>query len=273
MPIRGSFYANFNRASSDSSYVTSGSESNSSNYIDDTETAGASFRPTDKWGFNVSESYTSNLNGYIAQSLGVQGGPPVDLGSGSHSMTMAGGTSYQFTHLLTGTAQATHYDQFYFGQDYTGTFVSGTVNYAKKLFNMFSFSGTVLDSSNATDTNAIGFIGNVNYSHRVLGWQTSAQFSYAQNVQTLLVSYTTSYYNYSANIRRRLGHGWQWTGAFNGNHSGLTNYSGTDEPWRRLLDIARLAVRDVECQLHTGDRRFAAGRGNAAGTATDAGSQ
>src|SRR5271166_3197289 len=222
LPIHGSFYANLNRASADSNYVSTGISSNSSSYVDDTEDIGATFRPTNKWGFNLSESYTSNLNGYLTQSLGIQGGvPPVDLGSGSHSMTLGGGTNYQFTNLLTGTAQVTHYDQFYFGQDYTGTFVSGTMNYAKKLLNIFSFSGTVLDASNANDTNAIGFVGNVNYSHRILGWQTSAQFSYAQNVQTLLVTYTTSYYNYSANIHRRLPRGWQWTGAFNGTHSGL----------------------------------------------------
>ncbi len=227
LPIHGSFYANFNRSSSDSNYGLTGQSSNTSSYTDDTETVGASFRPTAKWGFNVSETYTSNLNGYLAQSLGVEGGPPVDVGSGSHSMTINGGTSYQLTHLLTATSQATHYDQYYFGQDYTGTFVSGTLNYAKRLLDMFSFSATVLDASDAKDTNSIGFIGNVNYSHRVLGWQTAAQFSYAQNVQTLLATYTTSSYNYSATIRRRLGGGWQWTGAFNGTHGGLTNYSGT----------------------------------------------
>jgi len=46
-------------------------------------------------------------------------------------------------------------------------------------------------------------------------------------VQSLLVTYTTSYYNYSANVRRRLPGGLSWTAAFNGNHSGLTNYQGT----------------------------------------------
>jgi len=85
----------------------------------------------------------------------------------------------------------------------------------------------VVDSSNGTNQNAIGFIGNLNFSHRVLGWHTSAEFTYAQNAQTLLVTYTTSYYNYNANLRRRLGRGWNWTGAFNGSHSGLTNYVGT----------------------------------------------
>ena len=227
LPIHGSFFATFDRSSSTGNYFTPGQPSNQNSYVDDNENAGASFHPLKKLSFNVSESYSSNLSGYLSQNLGGGGVVPVNLGSGSHSMTMGGGTSYQFTNFLSATAQATHYDQFYFGQSYAGTFVSGTINYSKRLFDMFSFSATVLDSSNAADANAIGFIGNVNYSHRILGWQTSGQFSYAQNVQTLLVTYTTSYYNYSANIRRRLGAGWQWTGAFNGTHSGLSNYSGT----------------------------------------------
>ena len=45
----------------------------------------------------------------------------------------------------------------------------------------------------------MGFVGNVNFFHSIKGWQTSGVFSYAQNVQSLLVTYTTSYYNYSAN--------------------------------------------------------------------------
>src|SRR6202030_219541 len=46
-------------------------------------------------------------------------------------------------------------------------------------------------------------------------------------MQSLLVTYTTSYYSYSANVHRRLPAGLQWTAAFNGSHSGLTNYQGT----------------------------------------------
>jgi hypothetical protein len=226
LPIHGSFYASFNRASADSTYHSV--SSNTTSYTYNMEDAGASFHPTQKWSFNVGESYTSNLSGYLSQSVQTGGGvTPVNLGSGSHSLTLSGGTGYQFTDYFSGTAQATHFDEFYFGHDYSGTFVSGTVNYVKKLLNMFSFSASVLDASNGSNSNSIGFIGNLNYSHRVLGWQTSAQFSYAQNAQTLLVTYTTSYYNYSANVHRRFPHGWQWTGAFNGSHSGLTNYTGT----------------------------------------------
>ena len=54
-------------------------------------------------------------------------------------------------------------------------------------------------------------------------WELSGGLSYAQNVQSLLVTYTTSYYNYNANLHRRLGRGLQWTGAFNGCTADFTN--------------------------------------------------
>lgn len=230
LPLHGQFFANYDRSSAESNYFSStGLSSDASNYTDDIVNAGASFHPTQKLSLNVTENYTSNLNGYLSQSLSTNGTvvPGIDLGSGAHSSTVGGGATYQFTNDLGVSAQATYYDQEYFGKTYTGTFLSGTVSYGKRLLDMFTFSGSVVDTSNGQGTNALGFIGNVNFFHRFYGWQTSGVFSYAQNVQSLLVTYTTSYYNYSANARRRLPAGLSWTAAFNGNHSGLTNYQGT----------------------------------------------
>ena len=230
LPFHGQFYANYDRASADTNYVsTVGQVSNRSTYTDDIVNAGASFHPVEKLTLNVTENYTSNLNGYLSQSLSSNNTPVVglSLGSGAHSSTVGGGGTYQFTNFLSASGQATYYDQTYFGKSYTGTYVSGTVSYGKRLLDMFTFSGSVIDSSNGQGTNALGFIGNVNFFHRIKGWQTSGVFSYAQNVQSLLVTYTTSYYSYSANLHRRLPAGLQWTAAFNGTHSGLTNYQGT----------------------------------------------
>jgi len=231
LPLHGQFYANYNRSSADANYFSdAGQSSNTSSYIDDIVNAGANFHPTQKLSLNVTENYTSNLNGYLSQNLGT-GGAPVEglsLGSGAHSSTVGGGATYQFTNFLSASSQATYYDQTYFGKSYTGTYVSGTLNYGKRLLDMFTFSGSVIDSSNGQGTNALGFVGNVNFFHRIKGWQTSGFFSYAQNVQSLLVTYTTSYYSYSANVHRRLPVGLQWTAAFNGTRSGLTNYQGTD---------------------------------------------
>jgi len=230
LPLHGQFFANYDRASADTNYFSNaGQVSNTSSYTDDIVNAGASFHPVPKLTLNVTENYTSNLNGYLSQSLSSNNAPVVglSLGSGAHSSTVGGGATYQFTNFLSASTQATYYDQTYFGKSYTGTYVSGTVSYGKRLLDMFTFSGSVIDSDNGQGTNALGFIGNVNFFHRIKGWQTSGVFSYAQNVQSLLVTYTTSYYSYSANLHRRLPAGLQWTAAFNGTHSGLTNYQGT----------------------------------------------
>jgi len=230
LPMHGQFYANYDRASADSNYFSeTGHTSNTTSYTDDIVNTGASFHPTQKLSLNVTENYTSNLNGYLAQNLSSTGTPEpgLSLGSGAHSSTVGGGATYQFTNFLSASSQATYYDQHYFGRSYSGTYLSGTVNYGKRILDTFTFSGSVVDSSNGQGTNALGFIGNVNFFHRIKAWQLSGVFSYAQNVQSLLVTYTTSYYSYSANVHRRLPAGLQWTAAFNGTHTGLTNYQGT----------------------------------------------
>ena len=62
--------ANYNRSSADTNYFSdAGSNSNQSNYTDDIVNTGASFHPTQKLSLNVTENYTSNLNGYLSQSL------------------------------------------------------------------------------------------------------------------------------------------------------------------------------------------------------------
>ena len=229
LPFHGQFYTNFSRSSSASNYLSNAGQNTSAyNYTDDIESAGASFNPTHKLSLNATENYTSNLSGYLTDSLGAGAATPaINLGSGAHSLTMGGGASYQITNYLTSSAQATHYDQSYFGQTYTGTYLSGTMAYGKRLLDMFTLSASVVDSNNAAGNNEVGFVGNVNFFHKILGWSTSGNFSYGQNVQSILVTYTTSYYQYSANLHRRFREGMSWTAAFGGSHSGLTNDPGT----------------------------------------------
>ena len=248
LPLHGFFSASYSRATASSDYRSNGGRNaNTSNYTNSTETTNTSFHPTTKLSLNVTQNYTNNLSGYLAQNLGGNGPPPpgLNLGSGSYSSTLGGGASYSFTNFLSASAQATYYEQHYFGKSYTGEYLSGTVNYGKRLFDMFTFSASVIDSSNGQGQNALGFVGNVNFFRQFGRWQTSGQFSYAQNVQTLLITYTTSYYNYSANLHRRLPGGMQWTAAFNGSHSGLSNYQGAStysEGYSSSLSVRRLAV-------------------------------
>ncbi len=251
LPEHGSFYVTYNRASATSDYLENQgqneSTTNTTSYTDSSETANASFHPTAKLTWNVNQNYTDNLTGYLAQNLGSNGSivPGVNLGSGSYSSTVGGGATYTFTNFLSTSVLATYYDQHYFGQSYTGEYLSGTVNYGKRLWDMFTFSASVIDSSSGQSSNALGFVGNVNFFRRIGRWQTSGQFSYAQNVQTLLITYTASYYSYRANLSRRLPGGVEWIAAFNGNHTGLTPDQGTSshsEGYSTSLSMRRLQL-------------------------------
>ena len=232
LPEHGIFAVSYIRSSATGNYLVPSqqdSTSSSSSYTDSTESANASFHPNTKLSLNLTQNYTDNLTGYLSQSLGNNLAPAagINLGSGSYSSTMGGGASYSFTNFLSAQAQATYYDQHYFGKSYSGEYLSGTVNYGKRILDTFTFSASIIDSSSGLGSNAVGFIGNANFFRRFAAWETSGDFSYAQNVQSILITYTTSYYSYSARLRRRLPAGMSWIAAYNGNHSGLTQDQGT----------------------------------------------
>ena len=70
-------------------------------------------------------------------------------------------------------------------------------------------------------------------------------------MQTLLITYTTSYYNYSANVHRRFGYGIHWSAAFNGTHSGLTNQAGSQshsEGFSTSFGTRRISVNGTYAQ-------------------------
>lgn len=225
----GQFYTSYNHSTLSSDYLTTGQSATSSGYTADFETVGANFHPTTKFGWFVNQSFTNNLSGYLNQGLINNGSivPAVNLGTNSYSLTAGGGVNYQFSSQLWAQAQANGYDQYYFGKDYSGSLLSGSVNYGRRIFNMFTFSAGMVDSSSNFGNNSIGFIGSANYFRKYGQWDTSGNFSYAQNVQSVLITETTSYYNYSANVHRRFSSRVQWTAAFNGNHSGLSTGQNT----------------------------------------------
>jgi hypothetical protein len=251
LPEHGSFSFGYNLASETSDYTANQgqneSTSNASSYKYSNEIVIAVFHPTPKLTWNVSQSYADNLAGEVVQNLGSNGAALLGLnfGPGSYSSTLGGGVDYSFTNYLSAEAQATYYSQHYLGQSYSGEFLSGSVSYAKRLWNLFSFSASVIDSSSDLGNNSLGFMGNVNYFHRFGGWSTSGAFSYGQNVQTLLATYTTSSYGYGATVARRLPGGIQWGASFGGGHSGLEQEQGNSthsETYSTFLSMRRLAV-------------------------------
>ena len=233
LPWNGTVNLTYERAAYSGNFdspVEDGSSTDETSYTTDSETANMQFHPTQKLVLFASQQYIDNLNGYFYQSLiNNNTGIPIETeNSKSNSSTLSGGATYNFLPNLYGQAQITYYDQSYFGQSYSGSYLSGTVGYNKRILHTFIVSATVIDSTNKFSNNALGFIGNVNAFHYFGPWELEGNYSYAQNVQTLLVTYTLSYSNYGGNIHRRFSRNRQWTAAFNGTHSGFTNQPGTD---------------------------------------------
>jgi hypothetical protein len=248
LPWHGSVSFGYNRSTyNGETGSTMAQSTGTSSFTTDQQTALVTFHPSDKLSLFTNEAYTDNLSGYLYQSIITGGGgiPIAQPSSQSDSFTMTSGVSYQFTRSLFGVAQITYFDQSYFGNNYQGSFFMSTVGYGRRILDTFTFSASVVESTNKFTDNALGFIANVNGFHHFGAWELSSNFNYAQNVQTLLVTYTTSYYMYGLNLHRRLGHGMQWTGAFNGNHSGFSQNAGTvnaSEAFSTSLALRRIAV-------------------------------
>jgi hypothetical protein len=105
----------------------------------------------------------------------------------------------------------------------------GGANYAHELLDgNFNASLTMTDNiADKTGQNTLGFSTNENYSSVVLGWHVTGSFGYAQNVQTLLVTYMNSFFNYSGTARRRWGKFNVSTGAGSA-RTALTQQAGTE---------------------------------------------
>ena len=99
-----------------------------------------------------------------------------------------------------------------------------STNFWTAYFNS-SLSATENTSDNSGE-DTLGFSTNDNYSTVIKGWHVSGSFGYAQNVQTLLVTYMNSSYNYSGNLRRRWGRFNVSAGA-GGARTALTQQAGT----------------------------------------------
>lgn len=248
LPWHGSVALTFNHSNYSGDFGSTLQQTTGvTDYTTNTETAVVLFHPTVKLGLFVNQTYTDNLNGFLYQNIVNSGAgvPLVQLNSTANSSTLTTGAYYTFTRNLYGQAQLTYYNQAYFDKSYEGSYFSGTVGYGKRILDTFTVSASVIESTNKFANNSLGFIGNLNAFRRFGGWELSGGLSYAQNVQTLLVTYTTSYYNYNGNLHRRLGRGMQWTGAFNGNHSGFSQQPGTvnqSEGFSTSLALRRLSL-------------------------------
>jgi hypothetical protein len=204
LPMQGSISSAINRSGWNSAYLGS----SSSGTIDTINTL-AAVRPTGKLSFSAIENYSDNLSGQLIQSVVAAGGVVLGLNSSepSNSLDLMAVASYTPATNLQTSAYVERRTQSFLGVNYGVESCGASASYSHPVLDgNFNAAATVTENtSDQTGEDALGFSTTENYSDEVLGWKVTGSFGYAQNVETLLVTFMNSFYNYSGNARRRWG--------------------------------------------------------------------
>lgn len=225
LPLSGSASAGINH----SNYSTTFLGSTSSGTVDLTN-AIATLHPTQKLAVTTSLNYSDNLTGQLIEAIVAAGGAvPNATNERSNSLDLLTEAGYAATEHLEAQASWERRSQTFLGESYTVDSLSAGASYMREIYGgTFNGSASLTENlGNQDSENNMGFSANASYSRMVANWHTNATFGYAQNVETLLVTYMNSYYNYNFNTRRN------W-GKFNidlgagGGRTALTQQAGTE---------------------------------------------
>jgi len=225
LPMQGSISGNINRSTWDSNYLGF----NTSGSIDIFNTV-ASVHPTEKLSLSASVDYSDNLSGQLIESVIATGGVVSGLNSNttSNSLDLQGIASYAALPNLQTSAYVERRTQSFEGEDYGDTSYGGSAAYSHALFdgNFNAALNVTANNSDQSGEDTLGFSTTENYSNVIRGWHVNGSFGYAQNVQTLLITYMNSFYNFSGNVARRWGQFSVSAGA-NTSRTALTQQAGT----------------------------------------------
>lgn len=225
LPMQGSATASFNRSDWSSSYLGS-----TSNGTIDMFNAMASVHPTAKLTFTSSLNYSDNLTGQLLEAVIAAGGTVAgaNTSEASNSLDFLTVATWSPTPNIQTSGSAEHRSQTFLGQNYGVTSFTGGASYTKTLLDgSMTASASLTDNSDDNSgNNSLGFSLTESYARTLDGWHVAESFGYAQNAETILVTYMNSFYNYSVSARRN------W-GTFNlsfgagGARTALTQESGT----------------------------------------------
>ncbi len=225
LPWQGAFSSSFASSEYNSEY-----EGDTSTGTVDTYTGSASFQPTNKLHISFGTDYSTNLAGSLEEAIAGAGGviQPIDLGQGTHALEVSANASYSVMAYMQAQAFADHREQYFLGENFSSSSYGGGLTYGRPLLggninSAVSLSDNTVSTSNAS---SLGIISTVNYNRRFGGWAAGVGASYTQNVQTQLITYTTSSYSYGGNIRRRWGR-FGWSGGAGVNKTLLTEQAGS----------------------------------------------
>jgi hypothetical protein len=223
LPLRGSMSGAFNRSSWDSNFL--GDHSTGSV---DLLSAVAAVHPWTRFSLSASANYSDNLSGQLEESVPGNVIPGLNASQTSDSLDLEAVASYAPEENLQTSVSVERRTQTFLGETYGVTSYGANASYARPLLdgNFSAAGGVTANSADNSGTDTIGFSSTATYNRTLYGWHLNGSFGYAQNAQTLLVTYMNSYYNYSGSARRAWGKVNFSAGAAAG-RTALTQQAGT----------------------------------------------
>ena len=197
----------------------------------DVVTGGVALKPARKLSTNFSADYDDNLSGTIYQAetnAGVL--TPLTLPSEkSHSWGVFGEAQYTVANQFYVSGTISHRQQLFLGTAFDSTAYSGDVSYGHDLWGGKFTAGTIVTDSTLGNGGGsmLGVLSNAIYIRKIGQWNISGSTGYSRNVETILIAYTTSGYNYSLSATHRLGK-LNWNGAAGGSKSLVSQVNGAN---------------------------------------------
>ena len=226
------------------------SSSNQYNTSIDTLNGAVNFAPLTHLNVGASTFYTDNLEGTILNTL-VTSGVSVQQNEAQQSsddLNLIGFANYEMPaqHLYL-NAFAERQQQTFLGTAFASDSANGTASYINTLLGG-SFTGVLgvtWTSINTTHQGLVGLNASASYTRQIQRWTVAGGFGYSQGSQTLLIAYTTSGYNYSGSVGRRIRRRSYWGVYANGARSLLTGQPGSansSQSYSTSLSLSRYSL-------------------------------
>ena len=234
LPLAGSFGVMYNHLHYDYAYhdLYQSESEGGSNSVN----GNASFHPTNKLGVAFNANYNDSLLGSVPEPVLNNGAVLNVRNLGTFRSELVGSDVYfQVIRNLGLHANISHENQTFLGNSYSATqfFGSANFNFDRTLLKGLSFSFEAVNTAQQTENTGFGFVGTLNYTRKFVGWEVNGNFSYAQNVQTVLLVYTTSSMSYLGSVRRRLSDRTYFMAGYSGSHTGITANSAMNSSGMR----------------------------------------
>jgi hypothetical protein len=115
------------------------------------------------------------------------------------------------------------------GREYSASQYGGGVSFNRqqRFLGFITASVGVIDTATKEGNSGAGLVASVGANKRVHGWETSADFSYFQTIQTLYAIANTSSYSFGGGLHRKITPQIFWSASYRGTRSGLAAQEGT----------------------------------------------